>query len=496
MGKITVVGMGPGSMDFMTLRSLETLRSVPVALLRTARHPVVKPLEDLGCVFESYDAYYDRYETFDEVYEAIAEDLLKRAANQDLVYAVPGSPFVAEKTVEILGAQAPLRGIELAYVHGTSFLDAMIHALKIDPVAGLSILDAFKIETSEIVQTVDQIVLQVYDQGIGSMVKLRLMSFYPDEHEIFIVRAAGIPGEERITRIPLYQLDHAGHSEALDHLTSLWIPKVEGLQNHRYRFSELVEIMKKLREPGGCPWDRKQTHQSLRQYLIEEAYEVVDTIDKEDLPALEEELGDVLLQVVFHSEIAAENGYFDVTDVISGICRKLIHRHPHVFGALSVEDAEEVVSNWEQIKREEKSIESVTEAMRQLPMALPSTLRAYKAQKKAAGVGFDWPEVHGAFEKIHEEIEELLSEMKVEERDEDRLSGEIGDLLFAVINVSRFLKVNPELALNKTTEKFIRRFQAIEESELAKAKGLENLTLSEMDDLWNRAKINDLRGKS
>jgi tetrapyrrole methylase family protein/MazG family protein len=230
----------------------------------------------------------------------------------------------------------------------------------------------------------------------------------------------------------------------------------------------------------------------LRQYLIEEAYEVVETIDNDDLTALEEELGDVLLQVVFHSEIAAENGYFDITDVISGICRKLIHRHPHVFGDVSVADADEVVSNWEQIKREEKAIESVTDAMKQLPMALPATLRAYKTQKKAAAVGFDWPDVEGAFEKIHEEVNELLEEMQVEHPDPEKLAGEIGDLIFAVINVSRFLKINPEMALNRTTEKFIRRFQAIEESEPAKARGLENLSLNEMDNLWNRAKINDL----
>ena len=492
MGKITVVGMGPGTLDFMTIKSLETLKAAPLVLLRTARHPVVKPLEDLGCRFESYDSFYEQHETFDEVYGAIAEDLLKRAGDKDIVYAVPGSPFVAENTVEQLIELAPARGVALDFVHGTSFLDAMIHTLKIDPVAGLTILDAFKIDSTEIVQTVDQLILQVYDQAIGSMVKLRLMSYYPDDHEILIVRAAGIPGEERVKRIPLFQLDWPAHVEDLDHLTSLWIPRIDTRHDHRYRFSELVDIMKKLRDVNGCPWDRKQTHQSLRQYLIEEAYEVVDTIDNDDLPALEEELGDVLLQVVFHSEIAAENGYFDITDVISGICRKLIHRHPHVFGALSVENAEEVVANWEQIKREEKAIESVTEAMKQLPMALPSTLRAYKAQKKAAGVGFDWPDVEGAFAKIHEEIDELLEEMRAMVRDEEKISGELGDLLFAVINVSRFLKVNPELALNKTTEKFIRRFQAIEESESAKDRGLENLSLEEMDNLWNRAKINDL----
>ncbi|MDO9593125.1 MAG: nucleoside triphosphate pyrophosphohydrolase [Erysipelotrichaceae bacterium] len=492
MGKITVIGMGPGTLDFMTIKSLEILKTAPMVILRTSRHPVVEPLVAMGCRFESYEAFYDHYDTFDEVYAAIASDLLKRAQDGDVYYAVPGSPFVAEKTVELIMAQAPALNIGLAFVHGTSFLDAMIHTLKIDPVEGLMILDAFKIETTEIMQTVNQLILQVYDQAIGSMVKLRLMQFYPDDHEILIVHAAGIPGEEKVERIKLFELDRSEHIERLDHLTSLWIPRIDPDHDHRYRFNELVDIMKKLRNVNGCPWDRKQTHQSLRQYLIEEAYEVIDAIDLDDLTALEEELGDVILQVVFHSEIASENGYFDITDVISGICRKLIHRHPHVFGDVSVEDAEEVLRNWEQIKRVEKAIDSVTESMRQLPMALPATLRAYKTQKKAAAVGFDWPDINGAFEKIHEEVEELLEELKADEPDADRVAGEVGDLLFAVINVSRFLKVNPELALNRTSEKFIRRFQAIEGSDLAKSLGLENLSLNEMDNLWNRAKINDL----
>lgn len=492
MGKIKVIGLGPGALDFMTIRSLEVLKSAPLVHLRTKRHPVVESLTNLGCKFESYDAYYDQYETFDQVYEAIATDLLKRAMHEEVFYAVPGSPFVAEKTVELLMARAPELGIELDYVHGTSFLDAMIHTLKIDPVEGLSIIDAFKIEQTELIQTMNQFILQVYDQAIGSMVKLRLMQFYPDDHEIVIVRAAGIPGEERVERIRLFELDRSEHLERLDHLTSLWIPRMDAKKEHRFRFNELVNIMQTLRAVGGCPWDQKQTHQSLRQYLIEEAYEVIDAIDLEDLTALEEELGDVLLQVVFHSEIAAESGYFDITDVISGICRKLIHRHPHVFGDISVKDAEEVLKNWEQIKRTEKSIDSITASMKQLPMALPATLRAYKTQKKAAAVGFDWPDVSGAFEKIHEEVNELLEELKMDPHDPKRLADELGDLLFAVINVSRFIKVNPEMALNKTTEKFIRRFQAIEQSELANRLGMENLSLSEMENLWNRAKINDL----
>ena len=175
MGKITVVGMGPGTLDFMTIKSLETLKNAPIVYLRTSRHPVVKPLEDLGCRFVSYDGFYEQHETFDEVYEAIAADLLMRARNENVFYAVPGSPFVAENTVERLIELAPSQGIELDFVHGTSFLDAMIHTLKIDPVSGLSIMDAFKIENTEIMQTVDQLILKVYDQEIGSMVKLRLM---------------------------------------------------------------------------------------------------------------------------------------------------------------------------------------------------------------------------------------------------------------------------------------------------------------------------------
>jgi tetrapyrrole methylase family protein/MazG family protein len=251
----------------------------------------------------------------------------------------------------------------------------------------------------------------------------------------------------------------------------------------------LVNIMQKLRSKEGCPWDKKQTHQSLKPYLIEECYEVLEAIEEEDVDLLEEELGDLLLQIVFHCEIARESGYFDIKDVITGICQKLIRRHPHVFGDISVDTTDKVLENWEEIKRQEKDEKSYTESLMRIPKHLPALMKSYKVQAKAAKVGFDWDSIDGAMEKVKEEFQELINVFKTEKQDE--IKEEIGDLLFAIVNVARFLKVRPELALNETIEKFIRRFEYIERAANRNGQNLEDMNLQEMDILWNEAKKMD-----
>ena len=248
----------------------------------------------------------------------------------------------------------------------------------------------------------------------------------------------------------------------------------------------LVSIMEKLRSREGCPWDREQDHQTLKPYLIEESYEVLEALEEGDMDLLEEELGDLLLQIVFHSQIASESGYFNITDVITGICSKLISRHPHVFGDLRVDTADKVLINWEEIKREEKEEKSYTESLMRVPKQLPALMKSYKIQGKAAKVGFDWDNVHGAMEKVSEELQEL--KLALESNNEQNMNEEIGDLLFAVVNVARFLEIRPELALNNTIEKFIRRFNYIERSAEENGDNLQEMTLEEMDNLWNLAK--------
>lgn len=253
----------------------------------------------------------------------------------------------------------------------------------------------------------------------------------------------------------------------------------------KYSLGDLVDIIKRLRGEGGCPWDRVQTHESLRESMLEEAYEAVDAIERKDMENLKEELGDVLMQVVFHAEIEEEAGQFTIEDVIQGICKKMVYRHPHVFGDKEANTADEVLMNWEALKKEEKQITTQSEAMKQIPMALPALTRAQKVQKKAASVSFDFYETGGAMEKVKEEIEELTEAVEQGLGTEEE---EFGDILFAMVNISRFLKINPEFALTKATKKFINRFEYVENSALSEGKKLSEMTLKEMDLLWDEAK--------
>ncbi len=253
-----------------------------------------------------------------------------------------------------------------------------------------------------------------------------------------------------------------------------------------YTIQDLLEIMRALRGEHGCPWDKAQTHKTLRPYVIEEAYEVIDAIDRGNMDDLMEELGDLLLQVVFHCILAEECENFDFSDVIVCVCEKMVVRHPHIFGGVEVKDACEVLRNWEDIKRSEKEMSSLTESMTDIPKTLPALMRAFKVQEKAARVGFDWDDVKGAMSKVFEEIEELNEVYKGNNR--DRIREEIGDLLFAVVNVARFLSIDPELALEGATQKFIRRFGFVEREAIKADRHLQDMTLQEMDELWNQGK--------
>ncbi len=258
------------------------------------------------------------------------------------------------------------------------------------------------------------------------------------------------------------------------------------MQNKRYGYEDLLEIMKKLRDPGGCPWDREQDHESLKKYFIEETYEVLEAIDLKSPEKLCEELGDVLLQVIFHARIAEENGQFSMDDVINTVSKKMVHRHQHVFGLAQAETADDVVNLWEDIKKQEKGVKSQTDVLKDVPPILPALMRSYKVQEKAAKVGFDWDQVEDAWEKMAEETEELREACST--GDKEKMEDEMGDLLFAVVNVARFLKIQPELALTGTINKFIRRFEYIETKSREKGMELSSMTLQQMDELWDEAK--------
>ncbi|NLD45814.1 MAG: nucleoside triphosphate pyrophosphohydrolase [Clostridiaceae bacterium] len=254
----------------------------------------------------------------------------------------------------------------------------------------------------------------------------------------------------------------------------------------KYSFEDLLNIMKLLRSENGCPWDREQNHETLKKYLIEETYEVLEAIDLKDKDKLCEELGDLLLQIVFHAQIASEQKEFTMDDVITGVCRKMVLRHTHVFGEAKADTADDVVANWEEIKKKEKGMKSQTEVLKSVPSNLPALMRSYKVQQKAAQVGFDWDDIEDAFSKVLEEIDVLKHVYK--SKDVERIKDELGDALFSIVNLSRFVKVQPELALTGTINKFIKRFEFIEKEAAKAGKTLQEMSLAQMDELWNEAK--------
>ncbi len=318
---------------------------------------------------------------------------------------------------------------------------------------------------------------QVYSRDLASNLKLTLMNQYPDEFEVKLIHAAGTP-DAQVETLPLYQIDR---SEQIAHLTALYLPALGGMSS----FEAFQEVIAHLRAPEGCPWDRKQTHLSLRKYLLEETHEVLEALDAEDMPALVEEMGDLLLQIGLHAQIATDDGEFRMADVISAINRKLIFRHPHVWGDVTVDSAEGVVKNWEVLKQQERATNGKPQrdsVLDGVPKEIPALMQAREYQDKAAKVGFDWWAIDNVVDKVREEFDEILT------ADDAHRAEEMGDLLFVIVNWARWLKIEPETILREANAKFYRRFHYIEQAVAAQGKQMTDFALPELDALWDEAK--------
>ncbi len=362
MPTLTIAGLGPGALDQLPLGTYQRLKEHPAIYLRTEKHPLVEDLKAQNIHFKTFDHVYDTQETFEEVYREIANQVLTLAAQHDILYAVPGHPNVAEETVRLLReaiypttgeAPHPLAAnITLEILPAMSFLDVLFPLIDHDPVDGFLLIDALQFDQQPPDTNRDVIITQVYDPYVASELKLGLMNYYHDEQLIRVIKSAGVTGAEEVRDIPLYQLDH---QKDLDYLTSIYIARVDRFSKIHYNMNHLLDILEKLRGSDGCPWDRKQTHESLKPYITEEGQEVLDAIDSGDDDDICEELGDLLLQVVFHSQIARERGAFTIHDVIHGISQKIVFRHPHVFGDETAATPEEVRVIWKIQKAKEKN---------------------------------------------------------------------------------------------------------------------------------------------
>jgi tetrapyrrole methylase family protein/MazG family protein len=477
---ITIVGLGPGDSRHLTREAWEVLEGVEELWLRTAHHPTVDKLPP-HLVLISFDELYEEADDFAEVYDAIANEVLDLGQRPEgVVYGVPGHPLVGEASVAQVLARAESAGLAVRVVEGLSFVEPTLTALQLDALAGLQIVDAVEVASLDhppLNPDAPALLGQLYGKSLAAEVKLTLMNQYPDEHEVVLVHGAGT-AEQRLVHLPLHELDR----QAVNHLTTLYVAPLGGVPLAGVTsFEGLQDTMAHLRAPDGCPWDREQTHESLRVTLLEEAYEVAEAIDEGDVAALQEELGDLLLQVLIHTQIATEEGEFQMADVIAGIDAKLKHRHPHVWGDRKVSGSGEVVQRWEQLKRDEKgSDRSVLDGV---PAALPALLQADTYGRRAARVGFDWGDVDGVVEKVCEEMAEIEAAATPEERE-----AEVGDLLFAVVNWARWLDVDPETALRLANGRFARRFRAVER--MARQRGLDMaaMDIDALEALWQEAK--------
>jgi tetrapyrrole methylase family protein/MazG family protein len=476
---IIILGLGPGNPDYLTVRAAEVLAAADEIYLRTEQHPTVSGLPE-GLITHSFDWIYDEEDDFQVVYQRIASEVISLAqSHSPVVYAVPGDPFIAEDTPALILKSARQAGFSVEVIPGVSFLEPTFAALEDDPLPQVAIVDALELISAHYPSfPPDQpaLIVQVYSNRIASDLKLTLMAVYPDDHGVSLIHEAGT-SEIRIETIPLYELDR---SQWVGNRTALYLPPLAQGSS----MESFLEIIAHLRAPEGCPWDREQDHQSLRPNLLEEAYEALEAIDEDDPAAMQEEFGDLLLQIVLHAQIASEYGEFTMSDVIRGIYTKLIQRHPHVFGDLDLGEAGAVIKNWEAIKAQERQENGGEKGMLDgVPGSLPALTQAETYQKRAARVGFDWKDLEGVLAKIPEEIDELRGSTNG-----TRQAQEIGDLLFSVVNVARWLEVDAESALRGANQRFKERFAYIEKKARAERRELSEMSLEELDAFWEEAK--------
>ncbi len=477
-GHITIVGLGPGDYHRIPSETKDLLLDPEViVILRTLEHPAARHLSNLRSV-DSGDDLYESAASFDLVYERLAERIVRAAEGQHVVFAVPGSPNMGERTPGLVRNRAARSGIPVEVLSGESFLDLVLSEVGIDPIRdGLVVLDGHDLPDPLLLQ-MPTVITQVDVPLVASNVRDTLARVLPAATPVTVLSDLGTD-DARVETVTLESLD-ADHSSVR---TSWFLEKTPvGLPG-------LIATMRRLR--AECPWDREQTHHSLVRNLVEEAYELVEALahlpveapaGEPDFVAYEEvedELGDVLLQVLFHSAMAREAGAFDVEDVAERLREKLVRRHPHVFGEVEATTAEEVVRNWEQIKQEEKQRASL---MDDVPAGLPGMERAAKLQRRAATIGFDWMNPAEVMDKVREEVAELDEVLgsRVE------AEHELGDLFFSAVNLARHLHIDPEVALRRAVDRFGERFRRMERS-----KDLAGLSLPELNELWEAAKVEE-----
>jgi tetrapyrrole methylase family protein/MazG family protein len=478
---ITLLGLGPGDPHQLTLEAQEHLLGLGEIFLRTSQHPSIAGFP-VGLKVHSFDDLYEQNERFESVYAAIVTRVMELGQRSEgVTYAVPGHPFIAESTGPEIARRARAEGIPLRVIEGISFIAPVCSALGIDPFPNLMLVDALELgllHTPNFPPDMPALVAQIYNRQTASDVKLTLNAVYPDRHEVRLVHGAGTTSQV-VEDLMLFEIDR---SERIGLLTALYVPPLDSDTS----LEGFQEVVAHLRAPDGCPWDKEQTMPSMAQSLLEETYEALEAIDTNDMESLKEELGDMMLLITMYAQMGSEEGVFDMAQVVQGINRKIVRRHPHVFGEVNVDGTQGVLRNWENIKaaeRKEKGAEHAEKGILDgVSKALPALTRAQEYQDRAAHVGFDWPDIAGVREKLLEEWRE------VEEAQGEELEKELGDLLFSVVNLVRWHKLDAETVLRKANARFMQRFRHIENGARRQERKLTDLSLDEMEALWQESK--------
>lgn len=471
MKAITVVSLGPGSRDFLTLGAVDALKKAEKVILRTQlRCDAADYLREIGVSFETLDRLHEACDDFEELKSRAVDYLLNAAQDSALCYAVFDA--AADETVSALREAAEvtvLPGVPLS----APLLSAAPAQEKIE-IQTASSLDVTSIQNP-------LLILECDSRMLVGQCKLQLLDWYDADQPVLF-----FPPQDSALRsfrtLPLCDVDR---QKKYDHTCALLLPPVALTERRRFDFYDLVRVMAILRGENGCPWDKEQNHETLRKYLIEEAYETAAAIDEGDWDHVADELGDVLLQVVFQANIGHQLGTLELSDITTHICRKMMDRHRHIFGTDHCETAEEVVEHWEKIKKEERGFKTQADVLRGVSPGLPPLMRAAKVQKKAGDVGFDWKDPRGALKKVHEEADEVLLAL---DHSQENLETELGDLFFACVSAARLAGVDAEGALQRAVEKFISRFSSMENAIFRDGKCFQDLTLSEMDVYWKGSK--------
>ncbi len=478
---ITLVGLGPGGSQLWTRAAYELLTQADEVYLLTANHPAVGDIP--GEIFD-----FDCRPECGSPEKMAAEVVRLGQRPEGVIFAVPGHPGLGDPLIPLIRQHAAAHNLPLKIVPGLSVIEPALAALGLDAPDHLQVTTAGQLANCyhpPLEPDRPALVTDITNAAQMVAIEQSLLNAYPGNFEVWLVQHIGTQ-QQQAWSCPLFLL---AKQPDLNTLTTLYLPA-----DRHAGFSAFQATIAHLRAPDGCPWDREQTHQSLRPYLLEETYEVLEALDAGDPAALAEELGDLLLQIVLHAQVAIDAGEFNMGQVIDHINRKLLRRHPHVFGNVVVNGVDDVTANWEAIKKAEKAANGQSEAppsaLDGLPPALPALAQALTVSKRAARVGFEWANIEGVLDKVIEEAREIVEADRPEQ-----LESEIGDLLFSVVNLARWRNIDPESALRATNARFSRRFRQIEALAAARGQRLPDLSIEEMDALWEQAKHIERNGQ-